>query len=36
MESQCLMRLKALTYLKENERYTDCLSRYSEEGHCGG
>lgn len=25
-----------LTYLKENERYTDCLSRYSEEGHCGG
>ena len=25
-----------LTYLKENERYTDCLNRYSEEGHCGG
>ena len=25
-----------LTYLKENERYTDCLRRYSEEGHCGG
>ena len=25
-----------LTYLKENERYTDCLQRYSEEGHCGG
>lgn len=25
-----------LTYLKENERYTDCLCRYSEEGHCGG
>lgn len=24
-----------LTYLKENERYTDCLNRYSEEGHCG-
>lgn len=23
-----------LTYLKENERYTDCLRRYSEEGHC--
>ena len=25
-----------LTYLKENERYSDCLRRYSEEGHCGG
>ena len=25
-----------LTYLKENERDTDCLCRYSEEGHCGG
>ena len=24
-----------LTYLKENEGYTDCLRRYSEEGHCG-
>ena len=24
-----------LTYLKENERYTDCLRRYSEEGQCG-
>lgn len=22
-----------LTYLKENERYTDCLNRYLEEGH---
>lgn len=25
-----------LTYLKENERYTDCLNRYLEEGHCEG
>ena len=23
-----------LTYLNENERYSDCLRRYSEEGHC--
>lgn len=24
-----------LSYLKENERYTDCLKRYSEEGYIG-
>lgn len=23
-----------LTYLKEDERYSECLGRYSEEGHC--